>query len=135
MAATREELREHLTAVIEAAQELPREDRTYLADTFLDQLETQFQLIPRSATTQRGDRPSAGPRFPGLRLGRGALPIGVMLLLAVLALPFLLVSMFVLVHLPVFLLAVALLLVFRFSRRGRPWRYGPRGGNTARYYH
>lgn len=48
METQREELHEHLVAVLEAAQELPREDRGHLADVFLDELDAKFRLVPRT---------------------------------------------------------------------------------------
>jgi hypothetical protein len=49
----REELRNHLVAVLEAARELPRDDREYLADVFLDELSSGYQLVPRSQQQRR----------------------------------------------------------------------------------
>jgi hypothetical protein len=48
METQREELREHLVAVLEAAPELPREDRRHLADVFLDELDAKFRLVLRT---------------------------------------------------------------------------------------
>ncbi len=48
MTTSREELRDHLIAVLQAAPELPRDDREYLADVFLDELDAGYQLVPRS---------------------------------------------------------------------------------------
>jgi hypothetical protein len=47
MATSREEFREQLVAAVEAAPELPREDRQYLADVFLDRLNAEYDLVPR----------------------------------------------------------------------------------------
>lgn len=136
MAALRQDLRDHLTAVIEAAQELPREDRSYLADSFLDELERQYQLVPRDAGARRSEPSPARPRFAGFPFGRSAAPIG-LILLSLLFLPVVVLSFFVLVHPPVFLFVVLLLVLFRFGRpgwrRGGPWRYGSRGGGMAHY--
>jgi len=44
----REDLHDHLVAVLEAAPELPREDRRHLADVFLDELDAKFRLVPRT---------------------------------------------------------------------------------------
>lgn len=46
---TRNDVREHLIAVIRASEELPPEDREHLADVFLDELERTHQLVPRAA--------------------------------------------------------------------------------------
>src|SRR5918911_1511540 len=132
MAATREELRDHLAAVIEAAHELPKEDRTYLADSFLDELERQYQLVPRSRTARQNEPGPGRRRFAGSPFVWFLAPLGLLFLL-----PFLLLSFFVLIHPPVLLLAVVLLLLFRFGRpgmrRGGPWGHGPRGRNMSRY--
>lgn len=138
MTATREELRDHLTAVIAAAQELPKEDRSYLADSFLDELETQYQLVPRVAGSRQKGGGRARRPFAGSFLGWPPLPVGLMFLLPLLLLPFFLLSFFVLVHVffhpPVFLLVLALLLLFRFTRprqrRGGGWQ-GPHRGNMS----
>jgi hypothetical protein len=139
MTATREDLRDHLTAVINAAQELPAEDRPYLADTFLDELESQFQLLPRSHGAQPVETASSGPRFAGFFSGRGPVSVGVMVLLSVLCLPLLMMSLFVLVHPPVFVLGLMLLVFFRFGRRGtrRRWTrpYGSRRDDMSHYNH
>jgi hypothetical protein len=132
MAATREELRDHLAAVIEAAHELPKEDRTYLADSFLDELERQYQLVPRSRAARR-DEPRPGRlRFAGSPVLWLLAPLGFLVLL-----PILLLSFFVLIHPPVLLLALVLLLLFRFGRpgmrRGGPWSHGPRRGTMSHH--
>ncbi len=134
MAATREDLRDHLTAVINAGQELPAEDRPYLADTFLNDLEARFQLVPRSHDTPPAESTSSRPRFAGFA-GRGPVSIGVMVLLAVLCLPLLMMSFFVLIHPPVFLLALALLVFFRFGRHRSHRSYGSRRGDMSHYNH
>ena len=138
MATTREDLRDHLVAVIEAAQELPKEDRSYLAESFLDELERQFQLVPRSRAAQRAEADSAWPRFAGSPFRWWPAPVGLLFLLPVLFLPVLVLSFFVLVHPPVFLLVLVLLLLFRFGRPGlrggRPWHDGPRRGTMSRYH-
>ena len=48
MALPRDELRDHLVAALEAAPELPRDNREYLADVFLDELDARYKLVPRS---------------------------------------------------------------------------------------
>jgi hypothetical protein len=132
MATTREDLRDHLTAVIEAAQELPKEDRSYLADSFLDDLETHYQLVPRSQGVPRTDASSSRPKFTGFPFGWWPAPIGLLFLL-----PVLLVSMFVFVHPPFLLFGLILLFVFRAGRprmrRGGPWQQGSERGGTSRF--
>jgi hypothetical protein len=54
MESQRDELRDHLVAALEAAPELPRDDRAYLADTFLDELDARFELVPRSPHRKGG---------------------------------------------------------------------------------
>jgi hypothetical protein len=125
-------------AAIEAAQELPREDRSYLADSFLDELETQFQLVPRSGAARRTEVHSDRPRFAGFPFGWWPAPVGLLFLLSALfLLPVLVLSFFVLIHPPVLLLALVLLFLLRFGRpgmrRGRPWQRGPRRGGTSYY--
>ena len=53
MGMTRDELRDHLLASLEAAPELARENRGDLADVFLDELDAHFMLVPRES---RGGR-------------------------------------------------------------------------------
>lgn len=127
MAADRDQIRDHLAAVIEAARELPREDRTYLADTFLDELESNYQLVPRSGAGRQlrtSSRPSWLSEFSG---GWSPFRVGVMIVLAMLLLPFAMFALFGLMHPPVFLLLVVLLLIFRSGRRRGP-RYRRPGG-------
>lgn len=60
MTTSRDELRDHLRAALEAAPELPRGDREHLADVFLDQLDADYQLIPRSGQQRSVDgRPTS----------------------------------------------------------------------------
>jgi hypothetical protein len=121
MAASRDELRDHLAAVIEAARELPKEDRAFLADSFLDELDKQYQLVPRSGPLSWSDPGPRRPRISGFPF------IWVPVLLVVLfALPFVMFSSFVFVHHPVILLALMLLVLFRFGRPGMR-RRGPWG--------
>jgi hypothetical protein len=131
MAASREELRDHLNAVIEAARELPQEDRVYLADTFLDELDRQYQLVPRSRGAQQVERRGDVPAYSGFGFAWLFVPFGLMFLLPVVVLTV------VHVHAPVFLLAVVFLMVFRFFglgvRRG-PGLHGPRSGRPTRHY-
>jgi hypothetical protein len=60
MTTSRDELREHLVAAIEAAPELSKESRQHLADVFLDQLHADYDLVPRGT----GKRPQTF-RQPG----------------------------------------------------------------------
>jgi hypothetical protein len=54
MATSREDVRDHLVAVLEAAQELPRDHREYLADVFMDELNGKYQLVPRTQKRNLG---------------------------------------------------------------------------------
>src|SRR5437763_1869822 len=63
---TRDELKEQLLASLEAAPELPRENRAELADVFLDELDANFMLVPRD---RRG-----GPPATAARRSRGGPP-------------------------------------------------------------
>src|SRR5438270_13748629 len=94
MAATREELRDHLTAVIEAAKELPREDRSFLADSFLDELEMQYQLVPRRSVAEQAQPGPPRPRSTGSPFGRWPVPATLMFAMPLLAVAAL-VSLFV----------------------------------------
>lgn len=124
MSADRDEIRDHLAAVIEAARELPRDDRAYLADTFLDDLETRYQLVPRQA---RGRRPlSSGTSWlPALPAGWPLLRLGFLVLAAMVVVSVAMLAFSVLIHPPVLLLLVLLFLVFRSTTRRGPRRRGP----------
>jgi hypothetical protein len=127
MASSRNELRDHLLAALEAAPELPPEDRAHLADVFLDNLDKDFQLVPRSQT--RGERSPLGaegrmrPPFSGYRPWWPLPGIAAFLLAA-----FLIVSAltFSVHHAPVFLFVILFFLAFRFLGpwRGRGRRFG-----------
>lgn len=120
MTADRDEIRDHLSAVIEAARELPKDDRVFLADTFLDDLEKHYQLLPRS---RGGGQPVRKPRqspFTGFTSARSPFPIGLMILLAVVLVPVVMMTFAVFAHPPVLLLAVLLLLLFRSGFRRGP---------------
>jgi hypothetical protein len=125
--ADRNEIRDHLAAVIEAARELPRDDRTYLADTFLDDLESNYQLVPRSG--KGAPRPAfSRPSWPAsFSAGWSPLRVGVMIVLAMLLLPFAMFVLSGLMHPPVLVLAVVLLFVVRSGRHRGPRRRGPTG--------
>ncbi len=61
MATSHEDLRDHLIAVLEAAPELPHDDREHLADVFLDELHAGYQLVPRAQhRSSRASAPSSG---------------------------------------------------------------------------
>ena len=117
MTRTRDELREHLLAALEAAPELPREDRGHLADAFLDSLDRDFELVPRSVAART--RTAVGPR--GARIPvYGFRPwwpapaiVGLMLLF------FAMVSVFAFHHAPVFLFVILFIVAARFFV---PWR-------------
>lgn len=122
MAATRDEIREHLIAVMEAAQELPKEDRHYLADSFLDELDRQFRLESRTpGNDPEGARRANDSRYMRPTLAWWRAPF---LLLPVLLL------LFVAVHPPILLLALFLFVLFRFGGLGvsarSGWRRAPR---------
>lgn len=73
MATSREELRDHLVAALEAAPELPRDGREYLADVFLDELDAGYELVPRSG--RRNVQRDTGPALSELlEIGRRWLP-------------------------------------------------------------
>lgn len=112
MDSTRETLREHLIAMVEAAPELPREARADLADVFLDELEANYQVTPRSLA-HRVDPVTLPPqrRLPFVA------PWPVLA-----ALPFLLIPLLVFAHIP---FLVPILFLFVFGRMGRGW--GRRG--------
>jgi hypothetical protein len=123
--ASRDEIRDHLQAVIEAARELPRDDRAYLADTFLDDLEKQYQLVPRSGAAPRERLSGNFP--PAFRLsGRGMPPIGLIVLAAIVLIPALLMTVSMAIHPPIILLAVLLFFVVRSGARRGPRSRGPR---------
>lgn len=125
MSTDRDEIRDHLQAVIEAARELPRDDRAYLADTFLDDLEKHYRLVPRDALRQTEATSRRAP-LSGLSLGRSPLPIGLVILLAVLVVPLALGALAVAVHPPIILLAVLLFLLFRSGAFRGPRHRRPR---------
>lgn len=119
MAASREDLRDHLLAVLEAAPELPREDRAYLADTFLDELDTRFELVPK--TGRASPAASVAPRGNGpIRQEMGWWPVAA----ALAALTFLIFAvtapLLAFGHPPIFLLVIAFFILMRFRR---PWMW------------
>jgi hypothetical protein len=131
VAADREQIRDHLAAVIEAARELPKDDRAYLADTFLDDLESNYQLVPRSGPGTRirtASRPSWLAELAG---GWSPIRVAMMIVLAMVLLPFAMFAVFGLMHPPVFLLLLVLFLVFRSGRRRGPRYRGPSGRMTV----
>src|SRR5437764_15270079 len=113
MATTDEELRQHLLATIEAAPELDQESRAELADVFLRELNTRYDLVPRGsmntrpAYSQPVSRGAWSPRY---------MPFFPFWLL----IPVLFVLSFA-VHFPFFLFAIVLFFAFRFGRYGG-WR-------------
>lgn len=112
MAATRDELRDHLLAVLEAAPELPKDDRTHLADVFLKDLDAHFRLVPRP---QHGgwsdDLFAALTAF--FQSGRRLWPVLAVVIGLVFLLPLLLFPVFVLLHPPILLLVLVIILVAR----------------------
>jgi hypothetical protein len=122
----REELRTDLLAMLNAAPELPQDDRGSLADVFLDKLQAGYEVVPRtraqSARPAPRQRPT--PTFPG----RAAAVAGFLLLISVLWMTAMSVGAPHWHHPPVFLFPLLVLLVLRL-RRGRPggwYRYAPR---------
>lgn len=117
MTTSRDELRNHLVAVIEAARELPPDSREQLADGFLDEMNRQFNLVPRGSGARRS-RPAMRdlngwlPQMRGWQLLAGM--VGVLLLL-----PLILVTGFVLLHLVPFALPVLLFIFVFRPRMGR----------------
>jgi hypothetical protein len=119
MTASRAELREQLLATLHAAEELPRDERSHLADSFLDHLEADFRLVPRSAIDSGSGIPNAR-RGRSLR-GSAERPSGRPPLLYA-WFPFvlvLLVTATFVFHAP-FLPLLGILLIARFALRG-PW--------------
>lgn len=127
MTADRDEIRDHLQAVIEAARELPKDDRAYLADTFLDDLEKHYQIVPRGTGRQTGAKSRPSP-LAGLSFGRGPIPVGLMILLAVLFVPVAITALALAIHPPIILLAVLLFLLFRSGAFRGPRHRRPRRG-------
>jgi hypothetical protein len=123
----RDEIRDHLTAVIEAARELPKQDRTYLADTFLDDLESRYQIVPLSGPRRQQPSVSGSSWLSDFSSGWSPLRVGVMILAVMLLLPLVAGAFFFAVHPPVLLLLVILFFVFRSGRRRGPRRRGPGG--------
>lgn len=120
MSTTREDLRDHLVAVLAAAPELPEDEREHLADVFLDRLDADYQLLPRGQAVSEPGRPRPrGAPDPFIFWRAWPIPIGLIGL--VLLLPLLLISAFVFVHPPIFLFALLIFLVLR-SRMWRPRR-------------
>ena len=112
MATSRDELREHLVAAMEAAPELPRGDRQHLADVFLDQLNADYELVPRGTggTPRSARRPNRG----------GGTPRWVKIALVLAFLIFVVPAAFH--HFPIFLLVVvAVFLAMRRARSRRSW--------------
>jgi hypothetical protein len=110
MTADRDELREQLLAVIEAAPELPKEGRKHLADVFFDRLSAEYDLVPRGTGTLR--RPGGPPGKWGRR------PPWVPIVLALAFLLFVVPA--AIHHFPIFLLI--LLIVFFAARKARSHR-------------
>jgi hypothetical protein len=113
---SRDELREDLRAMINAAPELGEEERDHLADVFLDRLEEGYRLVPRGQDIAQPARPAPGRGgFPF------AWPVGVFALMAVVWL--LVSSVFVAAHhAPVFLFVILIFFALRF------FVWGPRRG-------
>ncbi len=61
MVASRDELRERLVAALEASPELDKDHRQYLADVFLNKLDEDFQLVPRSGMARQRTAAASSP--------------------------------------------------------------------------
>ncbi|HEX6506846.1 MAG TPA: hypothetical protein VF221_04365 [Chloroflexota bacterium] len=110
MTTSRDELRESLVAAIEAAPELPKENREHLADIFLDRLNAEYDLVPRGP----GRRPQPARPAGGAAWGKPWVPIALVLAFLVFVLPA------VVHHFPIFLLVlVAVFFIVKRVRRGR----------------
>jgi hypothetical protein len=124
----REELRTDLLAMLNAAPELPQDDRGSLADVFLDKLQAGYQVIPR--TRAESVRPVPRQPRPLVFPGRAAVIAGFLFLMfmSMLWMTVMSVGAGHWHHPPVFLFPLLVLLVLRL-RRGRPggwYRYAPR---------
>jgi len=124
MASSRDDLRDNLLAALQAAPDLPAEDRSHLADTFLDSLDRDFLLVPRSQASQARSvpNPTSRPRFTAGRVWwplPGAF-IGLMLLAWLL-----LISAFAFHHAPFFLFIILFFVAFRVIRPRMHRRGGP----------
>lgn len=126
MTPDRDELRDHLTAVIEAARELPKEDRTYLADTFLDDLESRYQIVARSGSGRQRPSFSGSSWLRDFSAGWSPLRVVMIVLAAMVILPVVVGTLFFAMHPPVLFLLVILFFVFRPGRRR-----GPRGRGSG----
>jgi hypothetical protein len=113
MATTDDELRQHLLATIEAAPELDQESRAELADVFLRELNSRYDLVPRGSTNTRWAERHPVPR------GAWAPPVTPFFPFW-LVIPVLFALSFVF-HLPFFLFAIVLFFAFRAGRHGG-WR-------------
>jgi Flp pilus assembly protein TadB len=107
---SRDELRDDLRAMINAAPELGEEERDHLADVFLDRLEEGYRLVPRGQDLAEPARPA--PRRAGFPIPF-AWPLGLFALMAVV---WLLASslFFAAHHAPVFLFVILIFLALRF---------------------
>jgi hypothetical protein len=128
MAASRHELREQLVAALEASPELDPENRADLADVFLDRLEGEYRLIPKSAPAPQPVPPAArgwdgSPPWVGRGRQGSHIPMVVMLFVG-----FMLLVAIGHVHLAGIFPILLLFLVFRavfYGGRGRRGWSGP----------
>jgi hypothetical protein len=125
MAATHDELRDDLVAAMEASPELDTESRAHLADVFLDRLNSEYRLVPKSEPVRRSyaPAPNPAPMPPVQRRGYDFPPVFGLALVVV-------VALVVFGHIAIgsILPILIILLVFRaVMRGGRRGQWGPRG--------
>jgi hypothetical protein len=125
MAATHDELRDDLVAAMEASPELDSESRAHLADVFLDRLNSEYRLVPKSEPVRRSHArvPNPAPMPRARRRGYDFPPVfGLAIIVFIGLVVFAHVSFAAL--LPILIFFLVFRAVFRGGRR-RQW--GPRG--------
>ena len=105
MTTSRDDLREHLVAAIEAAPELPRESREHLADVFLDRLREEYDVVPRGT----GKTPQAARSGKGGLFSRRWVKVALVLAFLIFVVPALLEH-------PPILLLIAVVVFFAMRR-------------------
>jgi hypothetical protein len=124
MAATHDELRDELVAAMEASPELDTASRAHLADVFLDRLNSEYRLVPKSEPVRQSytATPNPAPMPRARRRGFDFPPMFGLAVVVVIAL-----VAFGHVSLGPLLPIVIVLLVFRaVMRGGRRGQWGPR---------